>query len=76
VADRVVETGAREGEGPLDATGATDSPLLLDGDEPAQPTRRVATAASASSVVAFRLIMLMDSIPLMEKSPSLSLSGG
>jgi len=67
------DAGAEEG---ADVAGATDSPLLPHGAEPAQPTRRAHAAVIASGVVALSLIMLMDSSPLMEKSPSLGLCGG
>jgi hypothetical protein len=57
--------------------GAIDSPpSVLAGEEPAQPTRSAQEAANASRLAGFRFIMLMDSSPLMEKSPSLRADGG
>jgi hypothetical protein len=47
--------------------------VLRSGDDPAQPESMASVAAIASSRCASRFIMVMDSNPLMEKSPSLGI---
>lgn len=50
-----------------------DPSVLRSGDDPAQPESMASVAAIASSRCASRFIMVMDSNPLMEKSPSLGI---